>query len=423
MSKTHFLSLLYLGIALSGCRNATSTGQNPTPAAKLGAAPVAAAKPTGPPEKAPIPAEGVRGLYLTGWSAGSSKKMAKVVDLLNRTELNAVVIDVRDDGEISYEVDVPIAREAGAIHKMIPDVDKLMATLKKHNIYSIARITCFRDKVLPKKRPDLAIQTPDGKAWKDPSGHMWLNPYKKENWDYTVDVAKDAIKRGFNEIQFDYIRFPSEGNLQKIRYPGMPKGMIRRNQIEAFIKYAAEKVRAEGAWVSADVFGLVSITKDDMGIGQTATNIARHIDYLCPMVYPSHYAYGEYGMPDPNKQPYKTVLLSVGDEQKKFKAEELTTCKLRPWIQDFSLRGVRYGAAEVKAQRKALQELGIKEFLLWNAGNRYSEAALEKATPTQAAQNAAPPDALSHNAVSEKQAAPTQAAKTIQEPSSSKGGL
>lgn len=344
--------------------------------------------PAGPPEKPPLPPGGVRGLYLTGWSAGSSRKMAQVIDLIQRTELNAVVIDVRDDGEISYDVDVPLARQVGAIRRMIPNIDRLMATLRKHDIFPIARITCFRDKILPRKRPDLAVQTPDGRVWKDPAGHTWLNPYKKENWDYAVDVARDAIKRGFKEIQFDYIRFPSEGAVTRIYYPGNPRGSRRKDQIEAFIRYASEKLRAEGVWVSADVFGLVCITRDDMGIGQTATNVARHVDYLCPMVYPSHYAYGEYGMPDPNKQPYRTVLLSLRDELKKLRAEKLKT-KLRPWLQDFSLRGVRYGVAEVRAQHRALQELGIKEYLLWNAANRYTEAAIPKARPALPAKTTA----------------------------------
>ena len=160
-------------------------------------------------------------------------------------------------------------------------------------------------------------------------------------------------------------------------FPDQPKDAIHEDQIAAFLKYAHDKIHAAGGWFSADVFGLTSMVKNDEGIGQKFVKVVQNVDYLCPMVYPSHYAHGEYHIPNPNTEPYKIIHLSVGDAQKRLKTVK-TDCKLRPWIQDFSLYGVHYGPAQVKAQIKALNDLGIHEFLLWNARNNFTEAALEK---------------------------------------------
>lgn len=369
------LPLLALLAVQSGCRHKTDTvapTANPTVASHP-----SAAKPAGPPERATLPPEGVRGIYLTGWSAGLSKRLNNLAALVDRTELNAMVIDVKDDGEVYYDMDVPLAREAKALNHAYK-VEKVMAVLEAHHIFPIARIACMRDNKLAQAHPELAVHDANGKAWHDKSGHYWLNPYKKEVWDYNVDVALDALKHGFKDIQFDYVRFPSEGKLNELQYPGKPADAKREDQIAAFMKYAAEKIHAQGGWFSADVFGLTSRVKNDEGIGQKFEKVIQDVDYLCPMVYPSHYAYHEYGMADPNKEPYKTITLSVGDAQKRLVANP--KCKLRPWIQDFNLRGVHYGPKEVRAEIKALEDLHIHDFLLWNASNRYTEAAFQKAS-------------------------------------------
>jgi hypothetical protein len=381
------LPVLLLVAAQPGCHNkptAIATNDGPVPVAK--AAPT---KPSGPPERAPLPPEGVRGIYLTGWSAGTKKRFANLVAMVDRTELNAMVIDVKDDGEIYYDMDIPMAKESKALSHAYK-VDPVIATLNAHHIFPIARIACMRDNNLALAHPELAVHDANGNLWHDRTHHYWLNPYSKKVWDYNVDIALDALKHGFKDIQFDYVRFTSES--KNLQYVGKPAGAKREDQIAAFLKYAAEKIHAQGGWFSADVFGLTSRVKDDEGIGQKFEKVVQDVDYLCPMVYPSHYAYGEYGMKDPNKEPYKTITLSVGDAQKRLIANP--KCKLRPWIQDFSLRHVRYGPADVKAQIKALSDLGIHDFLLWNAGNRFSEAAFSKGkdkTPhTQPTPTAAP---------------------------------
>lgn len=378
---------LFLAATLSGCRRAqpgVPVAKSPSPASPSPAPPA-------PPSPAPLPAGGVRGIYLTGWTAGHARNFAKLVSLLDRTELNAMVIDVKDNGLVSYDLEVPLAREIRASRRMIGDIDRLMATLRAHRIFPIARVVCFRDTLLAEAHPELAVQTQSGKVWHDQTGHAWLNPFQKATWDYNIDIALDAVKHGFAEVQFDYVRFPSEGKITQLKYPGRPEGALRRNQISAFLDYARAKIKARGAWLSADVFGLTSLVRHDMGIGQTSTNVAERVDYLCPMVYPSHYALGEYGIKNPNAAPYKTILLSVGDARKRLKA--IPTCKLRPWIQDFSLHGVHYGPEQVRAQIKALQTLGLREFLLWNAGCRYTEQALQK-KQAKAVTGSAPPPGL-----------------------------
>lgn len=368
-----------LVLLASGCHPASLGGASRPEGAK----PSIAARPARPPSPPPLPLGGVRGIYLTGWTAGSARPLARLVRLADRTEINAMVIDVKDNGQISYDVAVPLARQIHASRRMIAHIDALLAVLKAHDIFPIARIACFRDTPLAEAHPEMAVHAPNGKVWHDRSHHAWLNPFYKAAWDYNVDIALDAIKHGFKEVQFDYVRFPSEGNISALRYPGKPKGSKRQDQIAAFLKYARQKIKAQGAWFSADVFGLTSLTKSDMGIGQTRTNVAREVDYLCPMVYPSHYGPHEYGIANPNTEPYRIIYHSLGDAKQRLKG--IPTCRLRPWLQDFDLRGVHYGPAQVKAEIKAARDLGIREFLLWNARCRYTEAALAKDTPPRMA--------------------------------------
>lgn len=349
-------------LVLVGCRSAAPPHMAVTP------------QPLQPP---PLPADGVRGIYLSGWAAGSSHIFDRNVALIDRTTLNAMVIDVKDDGRVSYDVAVPLAREIGASRHMIRDIDRVIATLTAHGIFPIARIACFRDTPLATAHPELAVQTAGGHVWRDRSGHAWLNPYDRRCWEYNVELALDAITHGFKEIQFDYVRFPSEGNVQALHYPGKPADALRKDQITAFVRYAQQKITARGCYFSVDVFGLSSKPNPhnpDMGIGQTPTNIALAVDVLCPMVYPSHYAHGEYNIDNPNRAPYATVLRSTRDALTALRSTP--ACHLRPWLQDFSLYGVHYGPAQVKAQIAALHALGIHQYLLWNARCQYTEAAL-----------------------------------------------
>ncbi|MBC7808155.1 MAG: putative glycoside hydrolase [Akkermansiaceae bacterium] len=364
------------GVAPGGTGQGTAAsagGQTDTPAPDASPAMVEKVKMTEP----------VRGIYLSGWTAGGTKRWGQLLDVIDKTEINAMVIDVKEDGMMSYKTDIPLAIEVGANHKMISDIDGKMAELRKRKVYSIARITCFRDEITAKKRLDLSVQTAGGKHWRDRSGHYWLDPYNKANWDYNVDVAIDAAKRGFNEVQWDYVRFPSEGSKANRVYPAKEKGDLRSEArvIAEFLKYAKEKLEPYDVAVSADIFGLTVSAKpdDDMGIGQKMDLMTPHLDLICPMVYPSHYNRGEYGIAYPNASPYKTVSVALKYAVDRLKGGD---CKIRPWLQDFSL-GYRYGAPEVRAQIKAAREHGIEEYLLWNASNRYTTAALVPLKPAK----------------------------------------
>lgn len=331
--------------------------------------------PDGPKYKFARP-DKVKGIYLTAWSAGSTKKMDKMFAMVDRTVINAFVIDVRDSGQMYFKTGIPLANESKANFVAVAKPDKLFERLEKHQVWPIARIACFRDGYVPVKHPELSVQLPNGKPWQDRSGHRWLDPYNKKNWDYLAQTVDYALDLGFPEIQLDYVRFPSEGKSSTQVFPGRkeyedPKAKPE-DVIAAFAKFIGERVRKRGAQYSADIFGIISSGKGDQGIGQELEKVAEPFDLICPMVYPSHFAKGEYGIADPNRAPYEILKKSLGDYKKR-----LPDKHVRPWLQDFSL-GYHYGPEEVKAQIKAAKELGYEEFLLWNAGNRYNEAAVAK---------------------------------------------
>ncbi len=347
------------------------------------------AKTTPPPPVSNTPApphftkpEHVHGIYLTAWSAGSKRKMATIYDLFKVTDLNSVVIDIRDTGEMYWKTDIPLAAEVHANDIGVVHGDKLLADLAEHNVYPIARIACFRDSFVPKKFPHRGVMTPSGGVWRDRSGHSWLDPYNKDNWDYIAATVDYALSVGFPEIQLDYVRFPSEGKSKQQRFPGAEsypdKDAKPEDVIAAFADFITKRVKAKGAMVSADIFGIISSSKSDQGIGQELEKVAKPFDVLSPMVYPSHFAAGEYKIKSPNASPYEIITKSLGDFKKR-----LPGVVIRPWLQDFTIHVpkqpyVKYGVKEIQAQIKAAHDLGYDDYLMWNAGNRYTEAAYAK---------------------------------------------
>jgi len=318
----------------------------------------------------------VKGIYVTAWCAGSSKSRDRLIGLVDRTELNAMVIDVRDSGQMFFKTGIPLAKEVDAESVAVPRPAALFQSLVKHKIWPIARIACFRDNYVPKKHSELAVQLPDGKVWKDRSGNSWLDPYNKRNWDYIARTVDFALDIGFPEIQLDYVRFPSEGKSSSQVFPGKAgyedKQAKPEDVVAAFAHFIGDKVRARHATYSADIFGIISSSKSDQGIGQELEKIAEPFDLISPMVYPSHFHKGEYGIADPNRSPYAIIVKSLGDCKKR-----LPNKIVRPWLQDFSL-GYPYGVKEVQAQIKAAHDVGYDDYLLWNARSRFTEAALGK---------------------------------------------
>ena len=313
----------------------------------------------------------VKGIYLTSWAAGIDKYVDPLIDLCDRTELNAMVIDVKDaTGYVAYQAAVPLAQELKLWEKRIPDVQALLQKLVQHGIVPIARIVCFNDPLLAQKRPDLAVAHKDGGIWKDRYGSSYTNPYSKEVWDYLVEIAEDAVRKGFREIQFDYVRFPTDGVVADARFSGAwgPQD----EAVAAFLQYARGRLHKLGVWVSADVFGHALDNRGDAGIGQRIEKICQSVDIVCPMIYPSHYETGSYDLDNPDTSPYEIATFATRDATRRF---EGNGALYRPWLQDFNYPS-EYGVAEVKAQIQAVEQQGYTEWILWDPDLKYTEGAL-----------------------------------------------
>ena len=315
----------------------------------------------------PLPAE-VRGLHVTMALTGLPGRLDHYIALKN-SGLNTIELDVKDEkGDIGFPVNVPLARKVGSA-KRFYDAEQAVAKVHAAGLYLIGRVVAFEDPLLSAGAPSLAIRRTDGSRWLNNGGLGWTNPYDKRVWKYNVDIAEQAAKVGFDEIQFDYVRFPSDGNISQIVYPGkhaQPMGWT----IPMFLKYAQSRLKPLGVRLSVDVFGL-SATRD-LGIAQFPRRIAPFVDTIYPMVYPSHYVSGEYNIIDPDSRPGTTVAYSLRDFRSKLTGRK---AMLIPWLQDFSL-GRPYTLADVQDQIQAARLEHVKGFMLWNAAGAYTVKAL-----------------------------------------------
>lgn len=326
-----------------------------------------------------INAPKVKGVYATAYSAGG-ERLQSLLKLIDSTELNAIVVDIKDDsGYITYPTENPELVKLGSPKPFIKNITKLMDTLKEHKIYPIARVVVFKDTVLAKKNPELSFRQANGSVWKNKKGDSFVNPYMKQVWDYNIEIAKEAAKLGFKEIQFDYVRFPEgfENKADKLKFTKSEKSRVE--VVSDFVQYAKQQLAPLGIRISVDIFGYAASVPAAEGIGQDFVKISSNVDIICPMVYPSHYTAGWFGAKDPDKAPYQTIKGSMVDTHKKLDPLGEQKPIIRPWIQDFTAswlgKGhyVKYGKHEVEEQIRALKDTGIDEFLLWNAGNRYTE--------------------------------------------------
>lgn len=337
------------------------------------------------------PADGVKGVYVTAHSAGGDR-MDYLTNLMNSTELNAMVIDVKDDyGNITLELDTDNEMIKEHTFEMF-ESEEVMTIMEENDIYPIARIVVFKDTLLAHDRPDLSFTNSDGSVWTNNNGDGFVNPYLKEVWDYNLEVAIEVAKLGFKEIQFDYVRFPEGFELidREVSYGHGEYGsddvdvisMEYRNQaVTDFVAYAREKLQPYGVDVSVDIFGYAAVVRETPGIGQSFPGIAKEVDVISSMIYPSHWGPGNLGVEIPDLDPYNVVYnyAEVENEIMEELGEDAPVS--RPWIQDFTASYLGagyfkpYGAQEVTDQVRALHENGIDEFLLWNAGNTYSEGA------------------------------------------------
>lgn len=331
-----------------------------------------------------VTAPKVKGIYVTAYSAGGSR-MNQLLDLIDKTDLNAVVVDIKDDaGYITYKTDNATLKQMGKPQPFIHDINQLMQRLNKHKVYPIARVVVFKDTVLAKKRPDLSFKNPDGTLWENGKGDSFVNPYSKEVWDYNIAIAKEAAKLGFKEIQFDYVRFPEgfEKRADTLKYVKNDKSRV--DTVAEFVQYARKQLAPLGIRVSVDIFGYAASVPAAEGIGQDFGKISENVDVISPMVYPSHYTTGWFGAQDPDKEPYKTIKGSMADTHKKLDPLKDRKPIIRPWIQDFTASWLgsghyeKYGKQQVEDQIRALKDAGVDEYLLWNASNRYSQGVAYK---------------------------------------------
>ncbi|KKQ08960.1 MAG: hypothetical protein US21_C0008G0022 [Candidatus Nomurabacteria bacterium GW2011_GWB1_36_6] len=321
----------------------------------------------------------LKAVYISAWVAGSPKFRDSIIKMIDETELNAIVIDVKDStGRVSFDMPVPnIQKEEGSIEKRIANVRALTDTLHKKNIYIIGRVSVFQDPYMTKKHPDWSVtKKSDGTVWKDRKGLSFLDPAKKEVHDYIVSIAKGAYEEGFDEINFDYIRYPSDGNMKDINYH-LKEGESRGDNIEKFFKYLSTEVKKEkNIPMSADLFGLTTEATDDMGIGQVWEKALPYFDFLCPMVYPSHYPAGHAGYKNPSNYPYEVINRALISAVKKTEKVGADKSKIRPWLQDFDL-GAVYTKEMVQAQIKAVYDNGLTSWMLWDPANKYTPSALK----------------------------------------------
>ncbi|WZL72876.1 putative glycoside hydrolase [Clostridiaceae bacterium 35-E11] len=331
------------------------------------------------------PRKEARGVYVTIYSASNSR-IDELIEMAKRTKINAFVIDVKDDnGTMLFKTKAAEKFSPDANKKApVKDIQALMKKLKDNDIYAIARIVSFKDPTYAKHHPERAIVYRDsGKPFTNRDGLIWVSAHDRELWEYNIEVSKEAVEAGFNEIQFDYVRFPASngGKLDKLLDYRNTTGESKPETIQNYLKYAREQLASKQAYISADIYGLVGSVADDMALGQYWEAVSNVVDYVSPMMYPSHYANGTYGLSVPDAYPYETIYQGTKDAIARNKNIQ-TPATIRPWIQDFTapwVKGhIKYGPKQLEDQIRALEENGVTEYLLWNAGNRYSEEAVKK---------------------------------------------
>jgi len=317
------------------------------------------------------PEQVVKGIYLTAYSAANGKKIDQIIELINKTELNAIVIDIKDySGKILYDSQIPLINKLGTKEKRIKKLPELIKKLHDNKIYVIARLTVFQDPELAQKKPEWSLKSKNGGIWHDKNGLSWVDMTNQRVWKYNTDIAKEAIDLGFDEINFDYIRYPSDGLIKNIVYAdNRPKYEVMRN----FYHYLSRELNDYPAWTSLDLFGLVLEHSDDMGIGQRIVDAVDEVDFISPMMYPSHYYPGHLNFSNPSEHPAEIIENGMKKGSPLFVNHR---AKLRPWLQAFDL-GAKYDAKKIRAQIDMVEKYSNAGWLLWNAPNKYTDAGLK----------------------------------------------
>lgn len=323
--------------------------------------------------------EAVKAIYMTSWVAGTPSIRDRVIKIIDETEVNAVVLDIKDDtGKVSFVIDKEPFKSLGSSESRISDIRSLIETLHDKNIYVIGRISTFQDPYLIKKWPSEAVKTANDhdKLWADRKGLGWFDAGSTKVWDYVIALAEESYAVGFDEINFDYIRFPSDGNMKDIYYP-LSEGKDKPEVLESFFKYVDSKLRSveNPIPISVNLFGMVTTNTDDLGIGQVLEKAAPYFDFIDPMVYPSHFPNTWNGFANPADNPYEVIKITMDKSVARMEAIGEDPLKIRPWLQDFNL-GATYTAEMVRAQIDATYDAGLHSWLIWDPKNVYTKKAL-----------------------------------------------
>ena len=332
----------------------------------------------------PVPAAGtaldvnlelfqVKGIYYNPNISNTQADVDRLVNLIDTTELNAIVIDVKEE-IVYYNTKVQLFNDSGTVNPVL-DLPTLLKTLKDHNIYTIARLVVFKDGLVAEKNPDLAVKsTETGTAWHDMNDVAWVNPTNESLWKANAGMAVELAHLGFDEIQYDYVRFPTDGDLTTMDFGVDYNQKNREEAINGFLEMSHAMLIPTGAKLSADIFGYTMLVDDDLGIGQNISELYKHVDFVSPMVYPSHYGESALGYSPPNDYPFEIIEISMAQAKKRMNGNTLA---IRPWLQDFSFpKMTPYGAKEVRAQIDATEQGGGSGWLLWNPDNKYTVDAL-----------------------------------------------
>jgi hypothetical protein len=318
-----------------------------------------------------------KAIYINADTIATPGKIQGLLDLVDRTELNAVVIDVKADnsGRVLYASDLPIVQQLGTSDAVISDLGGLLASLKARKIYTIARLPVFWDQAVTKAKPEWALlsKKAPGQPWLSGNGTRWANPYNTDVWDYNIAIAKEVAGKGFDEIQLDFAYFPSVGELDDIDYGPQALGKKRVDAIAGFLNRAYSELSPMGTYVAVNVLAFTPFVQDDMGVGQNFDALAAQTDFICPYLYPSDYPDGFADFAHPAEHPFEIVADTMKHAATRLQG---SGAKVRPWLQDFSGK-VQYDAPKVRSEMDAAEQNGATGWMLWNFGNTYTEAALK----------------------------------------------
>jgi hypothetical protein len=318
----------------------------------------------------------VKGIYMPLGLLTNEARVEELVELVDRTELNAIVVDMKNDfGWLGYPSAVVEAQRAGAYKPEFMDIAKLVSLCRNKRIYTIARLVVFKDPTLAGAYPEWAVQTGDADVWKDLEGSAWGDPFRVEVQDYNIAIAREVAMLGFDELQFDYLRFPSDGAIKELQYSRESTPESRTTTIREFCARLRHELEVHAIPLSADLFGLTVWVspEEDMGIGQRVADIAPYMDYLSPMLYPATFVKGNLGYDDPLLHPYDIIYRSCVELAKRVRT------RVRPWLQHYSANGVAYGAEEMRLQRKAAKDAQTYGWIFWHAAGKYDALSFEPA--------------------------------------------